>query len=182
MIRRLAPLAAFALALCCALIAATGTAAAYQPVNIVHTENVRVGPYNLTVGFSEWPLRAMQSLDFTFVPDGGTDGMTGTLTTVQPNGKVRRSEPLSHHPRKREDWGLDVRSLDKDGNWTFRFTLDGPRGHGEGELRDLAVLPQPGPPLGVSWAVSALPLLGLITFLTYAWRRTRPALVRTRSR
>ncbi|WP_405493195.1 hypothetical protein [Nocardia sp. NBC_00511] len=160
-----------------ALLALTsGTASAYQPVDIVHTEDVQAGPYHLTIGFSQWPLRAMQSLDFTFIPDGGIADKSGTLSEVQPGGKVRRTEPLSRHPRKREVWGLDVRSLDKQGDWTFRFAIDGPQGHGEGELRNLAVLQQPGPPLGVSWAISSLPLFGLIAFLTYAWRRTRPAL------
>ncbi|AYF79397.1 hypothetical protein D7D52_26140 [Nocardia yunnanensis] len=154
-----------------------GTAAAYEPVNIVHTEHVQAGPYSLTVGFSQWPLRAMQSLDFTFIPDGGIADKSGTLTEIQPNGKVRREGPLSRHPRKREDWGLDVRSLDQQGDWTFRFTIDGPQGRGQGDLTSLPVLKQPGPPLGISWAVSSIPLLGLIVFLSYAWRRTRPAAV-----
>lgn len=171
MMRRLFPTAAIVLAICYLLAAATGTAAAYQPVNIVHTEQVQAGPYTLTVGFSEWPLRAMQSLDFTFTPEGGIDDKTGTLATAQPDGKLRRKEPLSRHPRKHEVWGLDVRSLDKQGDWTFRFAIDGPQGHGEGELK-VTVLEQPGPPLGLSWAISTLPLLALIAFLTYAWRRT----------
>ncbi|MTJ64367.1 hypothetical protein GL305_17055 [Nocardia seriolae] len=152
---------------------AAGPASAYQPVNIVHTEHVQAGPYALTIGFSEWPLRAMQSLDFTFAPDGGVDGLSGTLTEVLPNGKIRRAEDLSRHPRKREVWGLDVRSLDQEGAWTFRFAIDGPEGHGVGEFTNLTVLRQPGPPLGLSWAVSSIPLIGLIVFLAYAWRRTR---------
>ncbi|WP_067723264.1 hypothetical protein [Nocardia yamanashiensis] len=174
MIRRLFPTAATLLAFVYLLAGATGTAVAYQPVDIVHTEQVQAGPYHVTVGFSEWPLRAMQSLDFTFVPEGGIADKTGKLTQIQPDGKVRRAEPLSRHPRKREDWGLDVRSLDKQGDWIFRFAIDGPQGHGEGELRALPVLEQPGPPLGLSWGVSSLPLLALIAFLTYAWRRTKP--------
>ncbi|WP_067813750.1 hypothetical protein [Nocardia inohanensis] len=172
MIRRLFPSAAVLLAFVYLLAGTTGTASAYQPVDIVHTEQVQAGPYHLTVGFSEWPLRAMQSLDFTFVPEGGIADKSGTLTQVRPDGKIRRSEPLSRHPRKREDWGLDVRSLDQQGDWTLRFAIDGPQGHGEGELRSLPVLEQPGPPLGISWAISSLPLLALLTFLTYAWRRT----------
>lgn len=154
------------------LLLSAGTAAAYQPVNIVHTERVQAGPYGLTIGFSVWPLRALQSLDFTFAPDTGIDGKSGTLTEIQPNGKARRKEPLSRHPRKRDVWGLDVKSLDTKGPWTFRFAIDGPGGHGVGELRNLEVLEQPGPPLSVSWAISSLPLIGLIVFLAVAWRRT----------
>ncbi|MBL1078262.1 hypothetical protein JK358_28025 [Nocardia sp. 2] len=156
------------------LVASAGTAAAYQPVTIVHTEHVQAGPYALTVGFSEWPLRAMQSLDFTFTPDGGIEGKSGELVQIQPDGRAYRGEPLSRHPRKREVWGLDVRSLEKQGTWTFRFTIDGPQGEATGELRDLAVLEQPGPPLALSWALSTLPLIGLVVFLGYAWRRTHP--------
>ncbi|WP_067685769.1 hypothetical protein [Nocardia jejuensis] len=174
MIKRLLSCAATVLAVLGLLGVSAGTAAAYQPVDTVHTEHVQAGPYDLTVGFSEWPLRAMQSLDFTFDAEGGIDDKSGTLAQIQPNGKVRRNEALSRHPRMREVWGLDVRSLDKQGDWTFRFTIDGPQGRGEGELRNLTVLEQPGPPLGLSWALSTLPLLGLIVFLTYAWRRTRP--------
>ncbi|MEC3918324.1 hypothetical protein [Nocardia sp. CDC160] len=173
--RRLFAAAATILAVFALSMTAAGTASAYEPVNIVHTEHVQAGPYSLTVGFSQWPLRAMQSLDFTFIPDGGIDDKSGTLTEVQPNGKTRRVEPLSRHPRKREDWGLDVRSLDVQGAWTFRFAIDGPQGHGVGELTNLTVLQQPGPPLGLSWAVSSIPLIGLIVFLAYAWRRTRRA-------
>ncbi|MGW4355218.1 hypothetical protein ACWELJ_24335 [Nocardia sp. NPDC004582] len=173
MINRLVTLAATLLAIFGLTAATAGTASAYQPVNIVHTEHVQAGPYSLTVGFSEWPLRAMQSLDFTFIPDGGVDDKTGTLTEYQPNGKVRRAEPLSRHPRKRDVWGLDVRSLDQEGTWKFHFVIDGPQGRGEGDLANLQVLEQPGPPLGISWAISTLPLIGLIAFLVYAWRRNR---------
>jgi len=34
------------------LFTSAGTANAYEPVNIVHTERVQAGPYGLTVGFS----------------------------------------------------------------------------------------------------------------------------------
>jgi hypothetical protein len=40
------------LAICALTLVTAGPAAAYQPVDIVHTERVRVGPYNLTVGFT----------------------------------------------------------------------------------------------------------------------------------
>ncbi|WP_410562048.1 hypothetical protein [Amycolatopsis sp. cmx-4-61] len=153
-----------------------GTAApanAYEPVNIVHTERVQAGPYGLTIGFSTWPLKAMQSLDFTFIPDGGIGDKTGTLAMFGPDGAQRRAQPLVRHPRKREVWGLDVRSMPRAGDWTFRFTVNGPAGSGTGELRALPVLPQPGPPMAVSWAISTLPLIGLVVLVVVAWRRTR---------
>lgn len=155
------------------LVGSAGTAAAYQPVNVVHTEHVQAGPYSLTVGFSTWPLRAMQSLDFTFVPDGGIAGKSGTLTMVAPGGGKFRQQPLARHPRRLDVWGLDVRSLNAPGDWTFRFTVDGPQGTGTGELANLNVQDQPGPPLALSWSISVLPLIGLAVFLVVAWRRTR---------
>jgi hypothetical protein len=67
---------------------------------------------------------------------------------------------------------MDVQSLPSPGEWTFRFTVDGPAGRGVGELPPFTVLEQPGPPLGLSWAISTLPLWGLIALIVVAWRRT----------
>nr|WP_153414960.1 hypothetical protein [Nocardia macrotermitis] len=152
-----------------------GPAAAYQPVNIVHTERVQVGPYGVTVGFTTWPIRAMQSLDFTFLPDGGIAGKSGTLKINGPDRRAtRRIQPLVRHPRKRDSWGLDVRALDAPGGYSFTFTIDGPQGHGEGTLPGVQVLDQPGPPLPLSWTLGLLPLAGLVVFLLVVWRRLRP--------
>jgi hypothetical protein len=149
----------------------------YAPVEIVHTEQVQAGPYRLTVGFSRWPLRAMQSLDFTFAPDGGLTGKSGTLSMTRPGMKsgMRGVSALSRHPRERSVWGLDIRSLPTAGQWAFTFTVDGPQGQGTGTLDNLTVLDQPGPPSALSWTLCALPVLGLIAFLIVAWRRHRPS-------
>lgn len=151
-------------------------AAAYAPVDIVHTEQVQVGPYPLTVGFSTWPIRAMRSLDFTFVPAGGIAGKSGTLGVQGPGLRqgVARVMPLVRHPRKRTVWGLDTRALDNPGSYSFRFTIDGPRGHGEGTLSGVTVLDQPGPPLPLSWSVASLPLIALVALVVVGWRCTRP--------
>lgn len=159
------------------LFATTPPANAYEPVNIVHTERVQVGPYGMTVGFSTWPLRAMQSLDFTFIPDDGIAGKSGTLAFVNPEtGRLGRAQPLAKHPRKLEVWGLDIRALQTQGSWTFAFTINGPAGTGKGELRDLRVLEQPGPPMAVSWSISVIPLIVLVVLIAIAWRRTRSRL------
>lgn len=168
-VRRAVAAVAAALAL---LVVLAGPAAAYEPVRVVHAERVQVGPYGVTVGFSAWPLRAMQSLDFTFVPDGGIAGLSGTLELVAPGESGGDAEPLSRHPRKLDVWGLDIFALDTEGEWTMRFVIDGPEGRGEGVL-PLPVLEQPGPPLALSWSISVLPLVGLLTFLVVTWRRHR---------
>lgn len=148
-------------------------ALAYEPVNVVHAETLQAGPYKLTVGFSTWPLRALQSLDFSFVPEGGIQGRSGTLTILAPETTEGRARPMVRHPRKLDVWGLDVRSLNLEGDWTFKFTVQGDAGEGAAQLT-VPVLEQPGPPMALSWAISTLPLFGLIALLVIAWRRTKP--------
>jgi hypothetical protein len=148
-------------------------ALAYPPVDIVHTEQVTAGPYHLTVGFSTWPIRAMRSLDFTFMPDGGIAGKSGYLTIAGPRVEDHTTH-LVRHPRQRDAWGLDVRALEQSGTYAFTFAIDGPQGHGEGTLPGVVVLSQPGPPLAISWIVGSLPAVALIAIIAVAWRRTRP--------
>ncbi|WP_432826030.1 hypothetical protein [Dactylosporangium sp. CA-092794] len=151
-------------------------ALAYQPVNIVHTEDVQAGPYQLTIGFSVWPLRAQRSLDWVFIPGGGIADKTGTLSVAGPDVPSDEAHrPLVRHPRRLDVWGLDVESLDSPGDYTFTFDIDGPQGPGTGTLAGLNVLDQPGPPPALSWAVCAVPLVALIAFLVIAWRRARPS-------
>jgi hypothetical protein len=148
----------------------------YAPVEIVHQERVAVGPYELTVGFSEWPVRARQSLDFTFAPSGGIEQVTGTLVAVSPTGEeddLRRPagvDGLPRHPRQPDVWGLDVFALATPGDWVFTFGLDGPQGRASGAMT-LPVLEQPGPPLALSWLVSTVPLLVILGVLAVAVRR-----------
>lgn len=146
-------------------------AAAADPLDyVVHTEHVQVGPYPVTVGFTVWPLRAMQSLDFTFQPDGGIAGKTGTITAIAPDGR-EDGDRLSRHPRNHDVWGLDVESLDTSGTWTLRFAVDGPQGEGTGDLA-VDVLEQPGPPLALSWLVGLAPLAVTLSLVAVVWIRT----------
>jgi hypothetical protein len=163
------------LALATLSLATASPALAYAPVDTVHTEHVQVGPYDVTVGFSVWPIRAMQSLDFTFSPNGGIAGKSGQLIMDGPGIKPdAHITPLVRHPRKLDTWGLDVKALNAPGGYNFGFVIDGPQGHGEGTLANLTVLNQPGPPLALSWTVGSLPFVGLIAFFAVAWRRTQP--------
>jgi hypothetical protein len=156
-------------------LAGAAPALAYPPVDIVHTEHVQAGPYGVTLGFSTWPIRAMQSLDFTFVPDGGIAGKSGTLLVDGPGVKAdEHVTPFVRHPRKLDSWGLDVQSFSAPGAYSFGFAIDGPQGHGEGTLHGVTILGQPGPPLALSWTVGSLPFLGLVVFFVIAWRRTQP--------
>jgi hypothetical protein len=157
----------------------------YAPVVIVHQERLGVGPYELTVGFSEWPVRARQSLDFTFEPTGGIEQFAGTLVVVSPTGEkenLRRPEGvhgLPRHPRQPDVWGLDVFALDEPGDWTFTFGLDGPQGTATAGMT-IQVLDQPGPPLGMSWLLGTVPvfvIIGLLTFAVLRGGRARASVV-----
>ena len=161
-----------AIGLISVMAGAPAMAQPYEPVKVVHSEQVQAGPYRLTAGFSTWPVKAMQSLDFTFVPEGGIGGKSGTLTLIAPDGG-RQQDNLVRHPRNRKVWGLDIQALPQQGRWTLRFALNGPSGSGTGDVA-ITVLEQPGPPMGISWAISSLPLLGLVTLIVTGWRRTWP--------
>jgi hypothetical protein len=157
----------------------------YAPVQILHQERLAVGPYELTVGFSAWPVRARQSLDFTFEPTGGIDRFAGTLAVVSPTGEADdlRRPPgvagLPRHPRQPDVWGLDVFALDEPGDWTFTFGLDGPQGPATATMT-VPVLEQPGPPVGLSWLISTVPLFLIVGLLATGVVRGGRQPVRTR--
>jgi hypothetical protein len=154
-----------------ALSIGAAPAAAADPLDyVVHNEHIQVGPYPVTVGFTVWPLRAMQSLDFTFEPDGGIADKSGTITAIAPDG-LKDAHRLSRHPRNRSVWGLDVQSLDSSGTWTLRFKINGPQGEGTGDLT-VDVLKQPGPPLPLSWIIGLIPLTLALAFFAVVWIRT----------
>ncbi|MBB5957965.1 hypothetical protein FHS29_004573 [Saccharothrix tamanrassetensis] len=166
---------ALVLAVLIALLVAT-PAEAVPPVEVVHTENVRVGPYAMEVSFSDWPIRAERSLDFVFRPADGIAAHDGRLRIVSPDGTGREAR-LARHPRARDMWGLDIRALPDEGRWRLEFAVSGPRGEGRGGL-DVAVGPRPGPPALLSWTVGLGPaLLGGLAVLVLWWRGRRTSRV-----
>ncbi|GAA1621567.1 hypothetical protein GCM10009733_017670 [Nonomuraea maheshkhaliensis] len=166
------------------VLTGTGPAvAAPLPGEIVHSETVRMSDQSaITVSFTEWPIHALQSLDFTFEPTGGIDGRTGLVTTVSPSGNrrglkgivlQRRGDNivLPRHPRARQVWGLDVVSLPEEGTWRFEFAVEGPGGTSTGVL-PIPAIEQPGPPLALSWTVALTPWAPVALLVTMGWRRT----------
>ncbi|TDD22715.1 hypothetical protein [Nonomuraea diastatica] len=154
------------------------------PGEIVHMETVRMSDRStITVSFTEWPIRALQSLDFTFEPAGGIEGRTGLVTTVSPTGNRRGlagivlqrrgdSIVLPRHPRARQVWGLDVVSLPEEGTWRFEIAVEGPDGTSTGVL-PLPAIEQPGPPMPLSWTVALAPWAPVTLLLAGSWLRTR---------
>ncbi len=149
-----------------------------QPAKIVHTETVKVGPYNVQVGFSRWPVQADKSLDITFSPDGGITDKTATIALIAPTLRSAEEDyntpfPLLRYARDRTMWGFDVISLPEKGQWKFQFEIDGPQGKGTGSL-GVVLLERPAflPPL-INWAIGLLPFIGLVAFISSAWRKAK---------
>jgi hypothetical protein len=167
-----------------AWLAIVSPAQAVPPVEVVHSETTRVGPYAMRVSFSEWPIRAERSLDLLFEPLGGVGERKGFLRMVTPSGGAGCGSQLSggiagsprcelsRHPRARQVWGLDVVALAEEGTWRFEFTVEGPQGKGTGSML-IPVGPRPGPPAPLAWTIGMLPLLVLVPIGGYAWVRTR---------
>ncbi|MGL4338922.1 MAG: hypothetical protein ACRCSP_00650 [Rhodoglobus sp.] len=160
-------------------VAATPTVAhAADPVKIVHEEKVQAGPYELTLGFSRWPLAEGVSFDLIIDPAEGITGKSGTLSMITPSGRPSEydSVPLARHPRQRESWGLDVVSFEDSGvggRWSLQLMITG----ADGDANARVVLPfdpLPGPSQKLSWALATVPSLLIIIAIAIAWIRMRP--------
>src|SRR5688572_28475137 len=162
-----------ALALCLAIPRDAAAQGSPPAVSIIHSETITVGPYPVTVGFSEWPIHAERSLDIVFAPAGGIAGKRGTVTLLAPSGGAE-SLRLVRHPRMRTAWGLDIIALPEQGRWMLRLQLDGPKGDGVGQL-PVTLLERPGPPAIIGWIPALVGTGCLIALLGFAWRRGRPA-------
>lgn len=139
-----------------------------------HHEIVQAGPYEVTIGFSEWPPRAERSLDITFEPAGGIAEKRATIRLIDPAGEPFRIGPLGRHPRQRDLWGLDLIALPVSGDWSMEVTVEGPLGSGTGVLPEIPVGARPGPPPLPLWLLATLPLLFLLWLAARGWRVMRP--------
>ncbi|MGW0570781.1 MULTISPECIES: hypothetical protein [Streptomyces] len=188
MIRRPTRAAAVAAAAAFTLLVTASPVSAVPPPELVHSEPVEMGATTLTASFTDWPLRADRSLDFTFEPAGGIESHVGKLKVLAPNGESTllgiaarlaggNEMTLPRHPRDYNVWGLDAVALPEEGTWRFEFTVQGPEGTSTGTLA-LPVGPRPGPSSTLSWTIGLLPWVLAVPLLAYLWRRSR--LVRRR--
>ena len=145
-----------------------------------HHEIIQAGPYEVEVGFSEWPIQAERSLDVTFAPEGSIEGKTAVIRITDPSGDWERGgvRPLGRHPRERDLWGLDLIAFPVPGEWTIELTIDGPEGTGTGTLSGIPVGERPGLPPAPMWVIAAAPLLFLVWVGVKGWVRVRPASTR----
>jgi hypothetical protein len=152
---------------------------AQNPITLAHTEQVKVGPYNVTVGFSRWPVQADRSFDLTFDVEGGIEGKEGTVTLVAPTLKDQDDYfnypfPLSRFARDRTVWGFDVIAFPEQGQWQYQFVIDGPQGQSTGSLDVVFLERPPFLPSIMNWSLGFLPLIALILLITVGWLRVRP--------
>jgi hypothetical protein len=112
---------------------------------IQHRESLKVGPYKLEVGFSQYPVRAERSLDITFTPVGGIQGLSGTTKFKLVNSKFSIDQDLVRFTKDRSIWGYDLISIPKKGTWNLEFKINGKQGQGVGNLK-LEVLERPAGP------------------------------------
>ena len=143
-----------------------------QAAKFVHTETLRIGQETLHVNFTEFPPRAERSIDFTFAPEGGIAGKTGSIKLIRPNGKTYdQGNLLPRFPRDRKVWGFDSIAFPDQGTWQLEITLNG-----EGTARlPIPVLARPaGPPSILIYALAAIPITALFVLGARAWWRVRP--------
>jgi hypothetical protein len=158
-----------------------GHSLAQSSIDIVHTEKLQAGPYQVTVGFSRWPVQAERSLDIVFSVEGGVEDKTGTLTLVtETSQRLSRQKqtnqpfPLERHPRMREAWGLDIFAFPSAGQWEFKVAIEGLQGHGEGSLAVVLLEPPIFLPHPINWVIAFLPLIALFVIIIITWRRDQP--------
>ncbi|KOX18573.1 hypothetical protein ADK67_35725 [Saccharothrix sp. NRRL B-16348] len=174
--------AALGVAVAVALVAAPGATAQASTLTIVHSEQVSLGEHTLTASFTDWPVRAGRSLDFTFEPTGGIEGRSGTVRAIAPSGEPtalgivgldgEADMELQRHPLARHAWGLDVVALPEEGLWRFEFTVHGPDGASTGTL-PIAAGPMPGPSPALSWVVGMAPWAVALLVLARRWLKVR---------
>ncbi len=141
---------------------------------IKHRETVQVGPYQLEVGFSQYPVRAERSLDITFTPVDGIQGLSGTTKFKLANSKISIDQDLVRFTKNRSIWGYDLISIPKKGTWNLEFTINGKQGKGVGNLK-LEVLERPaGPSVALTQPLGLIPILAVLILATRAWWRVRP--------
>jgi hypothetical protein len=141
---------------------------------IKHRETIKVGTYTLELGFSQWPVRAERSLDMTFTPQGGIQGLSGTTKMTLTNGEKVIENDLVRFPKNRNIWGYDLISIPEKGTWNLEFKIKGAQGTGVGNFK-LEVLTRPsGPSVALTQPLGLIPILAVIILATRAWRRVRP--------
>lgn len=141
-----------------------------QAVEVKHSENLMVGTTKVMVGYSEFPLQAERSFDFTFAMQNGIAGQQGKIEFVQPNGETYFSTKLPRYTRDRTIWGFDNIAIPTQGTWRMELEINGARA-----TLPLEVGARPaGPPNNLITFLAILPMLALLLLAIRAWSQVRP--------
>ncbi len=136
-----------------------------------HTQQLELDGFQITVGFTEWPLQAERSLDMTFNPEGGIAGKAVLARFVKPDGtQWGEARPLPRFPRDRTMWGYDSAALPIEGNWRLELSVGNQKA-----MLPLTVLERPaGPPGNLITALAMIPVLAVFMLALRAWLRVKP--------
>lgn len=151
------------------LISSLSALALAEPIK--HTEQLELDGFQITVGFTEWPLQAERSLDMTFSPTGGIAGKAVLARFVKPDGtQWFDAQPLPRFPRDRTIWGFDSQAFPVEGNWRLELSVNNQKA-----MLPLAVLERPaGPPGNLITALALIPILAVFVLAIRAWLRVKP--------
>lgn len=170
--RKLLPL------LLAALLLIPTTALAHGPGDqpIVHEEPAQVGPYRVTVGFSEWPTRAEKSVQYVVHPQGGLAGKQAFLAVVPADGHARGNldwTELMTYPGLDDAWVHQTLGVSNPGMWKIEIKMVTAQGTFAGSTKPFLVDKPPGIPMWFGWVVGLIPLYGVIWFGVREWRQKR---------
>ncbi|MEY4529654.1 MAG: hypothetical protein RLZZ156_375 [Deinococcota bacterium] len=152
----------FYVLLCCLVCSSLANAQAS------HDQIIKVGNRNVTVRFSDYPVRAERSLNITFSPDGGITGLQATGKFVGLSDEFT----LDRFPSNRKVWGFDDISFKTSGKRTFELHIIGV---GKGRLEFTVGERPAGPSSELIYALGVMPILALFVLAFRAWRQVQPA-------
>ncbi len=160
-------------------------ASPYETWESAHVERVKVGPYDLTIHYTVWPVRAMTNQRFVIEVEGGIAGKSGRWRWLpKPGGEAAATgyRSLRTYPGINNAWVVDIAGMVDPGEWRWLFEINGPLGRSIGWSEWYPVGEPPGFPIWLGWVLGLFPLYGLIWFGLREAGRTRRAIAADRAR
>lgn len=141
---------------------------------VAATEQVQVGPYQVQVEFSEWPVTAERAVQIILIPEDGIEGFIGGIRFT-PEGHSEHGADAYPYPAIPDALTINHPGLPYDGVWQLEVVLNGPKGVGSGRLQPMTVGPAPSFPKWLGWLMAATPMLVYFGYLGWADHRFRRA-------
>ncbi len=156
----------------------SGTALAHPGHVVMSSQQVKAGPYTLTVEHNVWPIKANTNVDLVVQLENEAPGTKIFARVIPPPGTtlVERATPLISHAQLPGTWTIYNYSLGAPGEWRMEFQVEGPQGRGVGALESIPVEGPPGLPLWMGWTLAFLPVFGFAWFILRERSRVRRAI------